>query len=67
MSVIERQIKVSYRHQILFTKDLFAPDNALFCDTLVDGQHDCIHKVLVVMDEAPVSYTHLTLPTIYSV
>ena len=52
MSVIERQIKVSYRHQILFTKDLFAPDNALFCDTLVDGQHNCIHKVLVVMDEA---------------
>ena len=46
MSVIERQIKVSYRHQILFTKDLFAPDNGLFCDTLVDGQHDCIHKVL---------------------
>ena len=52
MSVIERQIKVSYRHQILFTKDLFTPDNALFCDTLVDGQHNCIHKVLVVMDEA---------------
>ena len=52
MSVIERQIKVSYRHQILFKKDLFAPDNALFCDTLVDGQHNCLHKVLVVMDEA---------------
>ncbi|MBO61229.1 MAG: 3-dehydroquinate synthase [Verrucomicrobiales bacterium] len=52
MSVIERQIEVSYRHQILFTKGLFAPGNELFCDTLVDGQLDSVQKVLVVMDEA---------------
>ena len=52
MSVIERQIEVSYRHQILFTKGLFASGNELFCDTLVDGQLDSIQKVLVVMDEA---------------
>ena len=52
MSVIERQIEVSYRHQILFTKGLFESGNDMFCDTLVDGQPDRAHKVLIVMDEA---------------
>ena len=52
MNVIERQIEVSYRHQILFTKGLFVLDNDMFCDTLVDRQPDQVHKVLIVMDEA---------------
>ena len=52
MNVIERQIEVSYRHQILFTKGLFVLDNDMFCDTLVDRQPDQAHKVLIVMDEA---------------
>ena len=52
MNVIERQIEVSYRHQILFTKGLFLSDNDTFCDTLVDRQPDKAHKVLIVMDEA---------------
>jgi 3-dehydroquinate synthase len=52
MSVIERQIEVTYRHQILFTKGLFASGNDMFCETIVDGQPDRAHKVLIVMDEA---------------
>ena len=52
MNVIERQIEVSYRHQILFTKGLFVLDNDMFCDTLIDRQPDQAHKVLIVMDEA---------------
>jgi len=52
LSVIERQIEVSYRHKILFTKGLFEPENELFCDTLANGQLDCTHKVLIVMDES---------------
>ncbi len=52
MNVIEKQIEVSYRHQILFTKGLFSPDNKILCNTLLDSKKDQIHKVLIVMDEA---------------
>ena len=52
MSLIERQIGVTYRHQVRFTQQVFAPDNCTLRDILADGQTDRPHKVLMVMDEA---------------
>tara|TARA_B100000579_G_scaffold279537_1_gene231361 strand:- start:1155 stop:2348 length:1194 start_codon:yes stop_codon:yes gene_type:complete len=49
---IDKQIEVSFRHQILFTKGLFHPDNELLCNTLLDQREDHVHKVLIIMDEA---------------
>ena len=52
MNKIDKQIEVSFRHQILFTKGLFHPDNELLCNTLLDQREDHVHKVLIIMDEA---------------
>ena len=52
MSLIERQISVTYRHRVRFTQQVFATDNCTLRDILADGQSDRPHKVLMVMDEA---------------
>ena len=52
MNLIERQIGVTYRHQVRFTQKVFAPDNFMLRDILADGQTDRTQKVLMVMDEA---------------
>ena len=56
MSLIERQIDVTYRHQVRFTEKVFSPGNLTLRDTLTNKKNAGTHK-------APVSYTHLTLPT----
>ena len=52
MSLIERQIDVSYRHHVRFTQQVFSPDNGTLRDILVDDQKGRSHKVLMIMDEA---------------
>jgi 3-dehydroquinate synthase len=52
VSLIERQIDVSYRHHVRFTQQVFSPDNGTLRDILVDDQKGRPHKVLMIMDEA---------------
>ena len=52
MNTIERQINVTYRHQVRFTDDVFSPDNLTLRDTLAAKDDARTHRVLVVMDEA---------------
>ena len=52
MSLIERQIDVTYRHQVRFTEKVFSPGNLTLRDTLTNKKNGGTHKALVVMDEA---------------
>ena len=52
MSKIDRQIDVSYRHQVRFTHDVFSTTTLTLRDILSDQADSRIHRVLVVMDEA---------------
>ena len=52
MSKIDKQIDVSYRHQVRFTHDVFSTTNLTLRDILSDQADSRIHRVLVVMDEA---------------
>ena len=40
-SRIERTITVNWRHQVLFTQNVFDAENATLRDTLVDGEKTC--------------------------
>jgi 3-dehydroquinate synthase len=54
MSVVERTITVSFRHQVHFTEGLFAPGNALLSEILgpvASGTIRRVAKVLLVIDE----------------
>ncbi len=51
MSLIERNIAVSFRHQVHFTEHVFAPVNSLLVDVLTEAEHHTQPKVLVVLDE----------------
>ncbi len=52
MSVIERTIHVSFRHRVLFTRDVFDPANATLKNVLVNDENHAVHKALVVLDES---------------
>jgi 3-dehydroquinate synthase len=52
LSRIERTVMVSWRHQVLFTQNVFDAENATLRDTLVDGEDREPRKTLVVVDEA---------------
>ncbi len=52
MSLIERQIDVTYRHQVRFTQHVFSPGNLILRNTLADKKDAQTHRALVVMDEA---------------
>ncbi len=49
---IERNIQVTYRHQVFFTDHAFRPENTLLRDVLVDGRPARRTKALVVVDES---------------
>ena len=49
---IERNIQVSYRHQVHFTEGVFALQNSLLCDIMSSGAQRARHKAIVVVDEA---------------
>lgn len=53
MPVIERQIHVSFRHQIHFTRHVFRTDNLLLRDVLLNGEPGgrC-RRALVIVDES---------------
>src|SRR5262245_3331984 len=51
-SVIERTIRVSFRHQVHFTKRVFDPGNPLLKTVLQNNEEREMHKALVVVDEA---------------
>ncbi|MEW6156284.1 MAG: 3-dehydroquinate synthase [Verrucomicrobiota bacterium] len=51
MSVIERTIQVSFRHQVHFTENVFEPSNPVLKNILVNDEERQRHKVLVVVDE----------------
>ena len=52
MSTIERTISVSWRHQAVFTEEVFSPDNPTLKDTLTDDDRAEPRKVFVVVDES---------------
>ena len=55
MATLERIIEVRWRHQVHFTHDVFAPDNALLVSVLADGKPAPFGrraKALVIVDEA---------------
>lgn len=52
LSRIERTVTVSWRHQVLFTQNVFDAENTTLRDTLVDGEQRPARKVLLVLDEA---------------
>lgn len=52
MDVIERDITVTWRHQIHFTEGVFDPANSLLKDVIMAGGDQPPHKIFVVMDEA---------------
>ena len=52
LSRIERTVTVSWRHQVLFTQNVFDAENATLRDTLADGEDREPRKTLVVVDEA---------------
>ena len=52
MDVIERDIAVTWRHQIHFTEGVFDPANSLLKDVIINGGDQPPHKIFVVMDEA---------------
>jgi len=52
MDVIEREITVSWRHQIHFTESVFSPENPLLREVIMAGGDRPPHKVFVVLDEA---------------
>ena len=49
---IERNVTVSWRHQVLFTQNIFDAENAVLRDTLADDPAANPRKVLLVLDEA---------------
>lgn len=51
MSVIERQINVSYRHRVFFTRGVFVDANPLLREVLQDGDSTRRRKLLVTLDE----------------
>ena len=51
-SRIERTITVNWRHQVLFTRNVFDAENATLRDTLVDCEEREPRKTLIVVDEA---------------
>jgi len=52
LSRIERTVTVNWRHQVLFTQNVFDAENATLRNTLVDGEDREPRKTLVVVDEA---------------
>ena len=52
MDLIEREITVTWRHQVHFTDEVFAPENSLLRDVIVGGGDRPPHKVFLVLDEA---------------
>jgi len=52
VNIIERQIDVTYRHQVRFTHDVFSTANLTLRDTIADQANAQVHRVLTVMDEA---------------
>src|SRR5687767_11016001 len=64
MSVIERTIQVSYRHQVFFTQGVFNPANQILRDVLVNSRAGRQRKALVVVDETLAAAQPLLLRTI---
>src|SRR2546426_139420 len=52
MSLIERTITVSFRHRVLFTRDVFDPASPALKEALTNDKDREQHKALVVMDES---------------
>ena len=51
-SRIERTVTVSWRHQVLFTQNVFDAENATLRDVLVDEEEREPRKTLCIIDEA---------------
>ena len=52
LSRIERAVTVSWRHQVLFTQNVFDAENATLRDVLVNGEEREPRNVFLVLDEA---------------
>jgi 3-dehydroquinate synthase len=52
MSCIERQVEISFRHRVYFTRDVFGASNRLLQNLLLDDAQTVKPKVLIVVDES---------------
>src|SRR2546426_1924922 len=52
MSLIERTIQISFRQRVHFTRHVFAPDNPLLADVLLNERSRQTPKILIVVDES---------------
>ena len=52
MSLIQRTIQISFQQRVYFTRGVFAPDNALLANVLLDSQSSQVPKALIVLDES---------------
>lgn len=52
MSVIERKIRLEFRHQVYFTHDVFKPENRLLKDVMAATAATRRHRALIVVDES---------------
>ena len=59
---IERDVTVSWRHQVLFTQNIFDAENAVLRDTLADDPAVNPRKVLLVLDEGLAEYFSRSIP-----
>src|SRR5688572_15880914 len=52
MSLIERTIQISFQQRVYFTRRVFAADNSLLADVLLNDGSNQVPKVLVILDES---------------
>ena len=52
MSLIQRTIQISFQQRVYFTRGVFALDNALLANVLLDSQSNQVPKALIVLDES---------------
>lgn len=58
MSLIERTIQISFQQRVYFTRRVFASENALLANVLLDARTNQVPKALIVLDES----LHLAQP-----
>lgn len=56
MDAIEREITVTWQHQVHFTEGVFDPANPLLKDVIMAGGEQPPHKVFIVLDEGLVRF-----------
>ena len=64
LTTIQQDFQVNFRYNVHFTRDLFAPGNLLFKDTVAQHASPAPHKLLVVLDRGVQRHHPRLLPQI---